>query len=127
MESSGCRHPVKIVDLALQQAGGLYLSLLGRTPAVATLGALIGLLLFVYLVVRWLLLATVWTSVSPWDTDTAATTRAAQAGSTLASVGVVLPWPQQPVARPPGQMRPARTAAATACALLRTSRRVISS
>lgn len=75
----------------LQELGGLYLSLLGRTPAVATLGAVVGLLLFVYLIVRWLLLVTVWTSVNASDSGTA--TRAAHAGSTLAagaSAGVVL-------------------------------------
>ncbi|MEV4147840.1 YhjD/YihY/BrkB family envelope integrity protein [Amycolatopsis sp. NPDC049691] len=48
---------------ALQQAGGLYLHLLGRSPAVAAFGTLVGVLLFVYLVVRWLLMVTVWLTV----------------------------------------------------------------
>ncbi|MCR6486780.1 YihY/virulence factor BrkB family protein [Amycolatopsis sp. OK19-0408] len=48
---------------ALQQAGGLYLHLLGRSPAVAAFGTLVGVLLFVYLVVRWLLMVTVWITV----------------------------------------------------------------
>ncbi len=53
---------VAAVGLAvLQQLGGLYLRLLGTSPALATLGAVIGLLLIVYLVVRWLFLVTVWT------------------------------------------------------------------
>jgi membrane protein len=53
---------VAAVGLAvLQQLGGLYLRLLGTSPAVTALGALIGLLLIVYLVVRWLFLVTVWT------------------------------------------------------------------
>lgn len=76
---------------ALQQAGGLYSHLLGRSPAVATLGALVGLLLFVYLVVRWLLLVTVWTSTAPADGDLAADAR--HAGATLAagaSAGLVI-------------------------------------
>ncbi|TCK22248.1 YihY/virulence factor BrkB family protein [Pseudonocardia endophytica] len=57
---------VAAVGLAvLQQLGGLYLRLLGGSPALTTLGgALIGLLLIVYVVVRWLFLVTVWT-----DTD----------------------------------------------------------
>ena len=53
---------VAAVGLAvLQQLGGLYLRLLGTSPALSTLGAVIGLLLIVYLVVRWLFLVTVWT------------------------------------------------------------------
>ncbi|WP_284744052.1 YhjD/YihY/BrkB family envelope integrity protein [Amycolatopsis sp. RTGN1] len=48
---------------ALQQAGGLYLHLLGRSPVVAAFGTLVGVLLFVYLVVRWLLMVTVWLTV----------------------------------------------------------------
>lgn len=53
---------VAAVGLAvLQQLGGLYLRLLGSSPALTTLGAVIGLLLIVYLVVRWLFLVTVWT------------------------------------------------------------------
>ena len=53
---------VAAVGLAvLQQLGGLYLRLLGTSPALTTLGAMIGLLLIVYLVVRWLFLVTVWT------------------------------------------------------------------
>ncbi|MEU0788567.1 YhjD/YihY/BrkB family envelope integrity protein [Amycolatopsis sp. NPDC005961] len=48
---------------ALQQAGGLYLHLLGRSPAVAAFGTLVGVLLFVYLVVRWLLMVAVWLTV----------------------------------------------------------------
>ncbi|MEJ2863685.1 YihY/virulence factor BrkB family protein [Actinomycetospora flava] len=45
----------------LQQLGGLYFRLLGNSPAVTALGALVGVLLIVYLVVRWLFLVTVWT------------------------------------------------------------------
>ncbi|MFG1643023.1 YihY/virulence factor BrkB family protein [Amycolatopsis sp. NPDC049252] len=48
---------------AIQQAGGLYLHLLGRSPAVATFGTLVGVLLFGYLIVRWLLMVTVWITV----------------------------------------------------------------
>ncbi|NKQ54638.1 inner membrane protein YhjD [Amycolatopsis sp. K13G38] len=76
---------------ALQQAGGLYLRLLGKSPAVATLGALVGLLLFVYLVVRWLLLVTVWTTTGPDDSDLPADAR--HASATLAagaSAGLVI-------------------------------------
>lgn len=45
----------------LQQLGGLYFRLLGNSPTVTTLGAVVGLLVIVYLVVRWLFLVTVWT------------------------------------------------------------------
>ncbi len=68
---------------ALQQAGGLYLHLLGRSPAVAAFGTLVGVLLFVYLVVRWLLMVTVWLTVRD---DPPAATLAADvryAGTTL--------------------------------------------
>jgi membrane protein len=47
--------------VGLQQLGGLYFRLLGHSPAVTALGALVGVLLIVYLVVRWLFLITVWT------------------------------------------------------------------
>ena len=54
---------VGAVGLAvLQQLGGLFLTLLGRSPAVATLGAIVGLLLFVYVLLRWLLVVTVWSA-----------------------------------------------------------------
>lgn len=68
---------------ALQQLGGLYLSLLGHSPAVATLGALVGLLLFVYTVMRWLLVVTVWSATG---VDEAQDTRTGMrhAGGTLA-------------------------------------------
>lgn len=68
---------------ALQQAGGLYLHLLGRSPAVAAFGTLVGVLLFVYLVVRWLLMVTVWLTVR--DEPPAATLGAdvRYAGTTL--------------------------------------------
>ncbi|OLR93622.1 YihY/virulence factor BrkB family protein [Actinokineospora bangkokensis] len=78
---------------ALQQAGGLYLGLLGRSPAVTTLGALVGLLLFVFLVVRWLLLVTVWTSTRGVEPEEGVRTEAGRAGATLAvgaSAGVAL-------------------------------------
>jgi membrane protein len=39
---------------------GLYLHLLGRSPAVAAFGTPAGVLVFVYLVVRRLLVVTVW-------------------------------------------------------------------
>ena len=48
---------------AIQQIGGFYLHLLGRSPAVATFGTLVGVLLFGYLIVRWLLMVTVWLTV----------------------------------------------------------------
>lgn len=69
---------------ALQQAGGIYLHLLGRSPAVATLGALVGLLLFVFLVVRWLMFVTVWTTTAR-DTDAGLATDARHTGATLAA------------------------------------------
>jgi membrane protein len=47
--------------VALQQLGGLYLRLVGTSPAVTALGAVIGFLVIVYVVVRWLFLVTVWT------------------------------------------------------------------
>ncbi|WP_242582823.1 YihY/virulence factor BrkB family protein [Amycolatopsis sp. 195334CR] len=78
---------------ALQQAGGFYLRLLGHSPAVATLGALIGLLLFVYLVVRWLLLVTVWTSTREDLPGGTLAVEAGHASATLAagaSASVVL-------------------------------------
>ncbi|MBK1789209.1 YihY/virulence factor BrkB family protein [Prauserella cavernicola] len=78
---------------ALQQAGGLYMRLLGHSPAVATLGALVGLLLFVYLVVRWLMLVTVWTSTREEPADGGLASEAGHASATLAagaSAGVVL-------------------------------------
>ncbi|GAA4926749.1 membrane protein [Actinomycetospora succinea] len=46
--------------VVLQQIGGLYFRLIGTSPAVTALGALVGFLLIVYLVVRWLFLVTVW-------------------------------------------------------------------
>ncbi|KAA9155394.1 YihY/virulence factor BrkB family protein [Amycolatopsis acidicola] len=67
---------------ALQQAGGLYVLLLGRSPAVTILGAIVGLLLLVYLIVRWLLLVTVWTTTGSSGDDTAS--GLGQAGATLA-------------------------------------------
>ncbi|MEU7790060.1 YhjD/YihY/BrkB family envelope integrity protein [Amycolatopsis sp. NPDC049159] len=57
---------------AIQQAGGLYLHLLGRSPAVAAFGTLVGLLLFGYLIVRWLLMVTVWLTVRDEPTGTLA-------------------------------------------------------
>ncbi|RSD15531.1 inner membrane protein YhjD [Amycolatopsis eburnea] len=57
---------------AIQQAGGLYLHLLGRSPAVAAFGTLVGLLLFGYLIVRWLLMVTVWLTVRDEPTTTLA-------------------------------------------------------
>ncbi|WP_290054302.1 YhjD/YihY/BrkB family envelope integrity protein [Amycolatopsis solani] len=57
---------------AIQQAGGLYLHLLGRSPAVAAFGTLVGLLLFGYLIVRWLLMVTVWLTVRAEPTGTLA-------------------------------------------------------
>ncbi|GAB3561853.1 YhjD/YihY/BrkB family envelope integrity protein [Amycolatopsis endophytica] len=78
---------------ALQQAGGLYLHLLGRSPAVATLGALVGALLFVYLTVRWLLLVTVWTTTAGPRQDTSPAGDVRRASGTLAagaSAGVAL-------------------------------------
>ncbi|WP_285647962.1 YhjD/YihY/BrkB family envelope integrity protein [Actinomycetospora sp. NBRC 106375] len=51
--------------VVLQQIGGLYLRLMGGSPTVTALGTLVGFLLIVYLVVRWLFLVTVWT-----ETDT---------------------------------------------------------
>jgi membrane protein len=47
--------------VVLQQIGGLYLRLVGTSPAVTALGAVIGFLVIVYVVVRWLFLVTVWT------------------------------------------------------------------
>ncbi len=62
---------VAAVGLAvLQQLGGLYLRLLGTSPALTMLGAVIGLLLIVYLVVRWLFLVTVWTDTRAPDSVT---------------------------------------------------------
>ncbi|MCD2196370.1 YihY/virulence factor BrkB family protein [Actinomycetospora endophytica] len=78
---------------ALQQLGGLYLSLLGRSPAVTTLGALVGLLLFVYTVMRWLLVVTVWSATHVDEAVPDAATGARQAGGTLAvgaSAGVAV-------------------------------------
>ncbi|WP_165777668.1 YhjD/YihY/BrkB family envelope integrity protein [Amycolatopsis antarctica] len=49
----------------LKQAGNIYLGLLGRSPAVAAFGALLGLLIFIYLVSRFLLVVTVWTALNP--------------------------------------------------------------
>jgi membrane protein len=54
--------------VVLQQIGGLYFRLIGTSPAVAALGALVGFLLIVYLVVRWLFLVTVWTDTHAPDT-----------------------------------------------------------
>jgi membrane protein len=70
---------------ALQQLGGLYLSFLGRSPAVTTLGALVGLLLFVYTVMRWLLVVTVWSATAVDDEVLTARDGARQAGGTLAA------------------------------------------
>ena len=69
---------------ALQQLGGLYLSLLGRSPAVTTLGALVGLLLFVYTVMRWLLVVTVWSGTEVADDALGSGAGLRQAGGTLA-------------------------------------------
>ncbi|HVV08882.1 YihY/virulence factor BrkB family protein [Amycolatopsis sp.] len=66
---------------ALQQAGGLYVLLLGHSPAVTVLGAIVGLLLFVYLIVRWLLLVTVWTTTGE---SSGGGPGVGQAGATLA-------------------------------------------
>lgn len=53
--------------VVLQQAGGLYFRLVGTSPAVTALGALVGVLVIVYLVVRWLFLVTVWTGTRAPD------------------------------------------------------------
>lgn len=47
----------------LKFAGNTYLRLLSHSPTVATLGTLVGLLLFIYLVARLFLLVTCWTAV----------------------------------------------------------------
>jgi membrane protein len=47
----------------LKQLGNLYLRLLSRSPTVVAFGALIGLLVFIYLAARMLLLTTVWTAM----------------------------------------------------------------
>lgn len=69
---------------ALQQLGGLYLALLTHSPAVATLGALVGLLLFVYTLMRWLLLVTVWSATSAADEELTTAGGLRRAGGTLA-------------------------------------------
>lgn len=46
----------------LKQAANLYLSLLGRSPTSAAFGSVIGLLVFIYLVARLLLLVAAWTA-----------------------------------------------------------------
>ncbi|GAA4781705.1 YhjD/YihY/BrkB family envelope integrity protein [Actinomycetospora chlora] len=53
--------------VVLQQLGGLYFRLVGTSPAVTALGALVGFLVIVYLVVRWLFLVTVWTDTRAPD------------------------------------------------------------
>lgn len=53
--------------VVLQQIGGLYFRLVGTSPAVTALGALVGFLLIVYLVVRWLFMVTVWTGTRAPD------------------------------------------------------------
>ena len=47
----------------LKQLGNLYLRLLSFSPTVVAFGALIGLLVFIYLSARMLLLTTVWTAM----------------------------------------------------------------
>jgi membrane protein len=47
----------------LKHLGNLYLVLISHSPAVATLGGFVGLLLFAYLVARLFLLVTVWAAV----------------------------------------------------------------
>lgn len=47
----------------LKQLGNLYLRLLSYSPTVVAFGALIGLLVFIYLSARMLLLTTVWTAM----------------------------------------------------------------
>ncbi|TDQ01357.1 YihY/virulence factor BrkB family protein [Labedaea rhizosphaerae] len=47
----------------LKQLGNLYLRLLSYSPTVIAFGALIGLLVFIYLAARMLLLTTVWTAM----------------------------------------------------------------
>ena len=47
----------------LKQLGNLYLRLLSFSPTVVAFGALIGLLVFIYLAARMLLLITVWTAL----------------------------------------------------------------
>ncbi|MDL5159334.1 YihY/virulence factor BrkB family protein [Actinomycetospora termitidis] len=68
----------------LQQLGGLYLALIVHSPAVATLGALVGLLLFVYTLMRWLLLVTVWSATSAGETEPLAVGGVRTASGTLA-------------------------------------------
>lgn len=55
----------------LKQAVNIYLSLLGRTPTSAAFGSVIGLLVFIYLVARLLLLVAAWvaTPVTPMAQD----------------------------------------------------------
>jgi membrane protein len=47
----------------LKHLGNLYLTLISHSPAVATLGGFVGLLLFAYIVARLFLVTTVWTAV----------------------------------------------------------------
>ncbi|MEJ2866679.1 YhjD/YihY/BrkB family envelope integrity protein [Actinomycetospora sp. OC33-EN08] len=68
----------------LQQLGGLYLRLIVHSPAVATLGALVGLLLFVYTLMRWLLLVTVWSATSAGEAEPLAVGGVRAASGTLA-------------------------------------------
>jgi membrane protein len=48
----------------LKQAANIYLSLLGRSPTSAAFGSVIGLLVFIYLVARLLLLVAAWTATA---------------------------------------------------------------
>lgn len=48
----------------LKQAVNIYLSLLGRSPTSAAFGSVIGLLVFIYLVARLLLLVAAWTATA---------------------------------------------------------------
>jgi membrane protein len=49
----------------LKQAANIYLSLLGRSPTSAAFGSVIGLLVFIYLVARLLLLVAAWVATPP--------------------------------------------------------------
>jgi membrane protein len=100
----------------LKQAANFYLGLLGRSPTSAAFGSVIGLLVFIYLVARLLLLVAAWTA-------TASTPLVTRPEDTSGYLGVTTAGPAAPPLRLATAGWLVATGAMAALVLQRTFRR----